>query len=376
MVSDGYVAWWNQVDYDAATERRLAAMHAAPAAGGTAAVFGGLPGKRVNGAGLNVTIGGSPEAVTVSSGGGVIADPRGDGALWPFEIPQNVTIAGDLSRPGAGQTRIDWIVAALYDVDSGLGSERAVKIERWAGSPGSSPTDPTVPAGSSPVYQRIATLTIPPSGTPVTVTPTPDRTAAAGGVVPMSTARRDALKEAGALYAGFTLYNTTTKQIEAYDGSAFLAGGVPNARRLLSRGPSSDDSANIPLATGTNLRITSGLTLRPGDGGNASGITLSGGTLTVTQSGLYYVDLRFIVPRLASSILWTVGVSLNGETTFDWDRSDKHSGGVSNISFTGHIPLNEGDSLQMMLRQVSGATQTIVCSSETNRWEVRRVGPL
>lgn len=374
MASDGYAAWWNQVDYDAATERRLAAMHAAPATAGTAATFGGLSGKRINGAGLNVTVGGSPEAVTVSAGGGVIADPRGDGALWPFEIPQSVTIAGDISRPGSGQSRIDWVVARLYDTDSGLGTQKDVKLERWTGSAGSSPSDPTIPDGA--VYLRLATLTVPASGTAITVTPTTDRTAAAGGVAPMSTARRDALAAAGALYAGFTLYNTTSKQLEVYDGSIFLPGGLPNARRLLRRGPSSDSSANISIPTNTNLKITSGLTTRPGDGGNGSGISLSGGTLTVTQDGLYYVAVRFVVPRLSASTFWTIGVALNGESTFDPDRSDQHAGGVANINYTGHIPLSEGDSLQMMLRQVSGSTQTIASSTDVNRWEVRRVGSL
>lgn len=372
MVSDGYARRWNGVQYDGAQERRLDSVMVAP--GGTGP-FSGLPGKRVNGAGLVVSVAGTPEQVSVTAGGGVIVDAGSDAGVWTFEIPQSVTVAGEISRPGSGQSRIDWVVARLYDTDSGLGTQKDVKLERWAGSAGSSPSDPT-PPDENAVYLRLATLTVPASGTAITVAPTTDRTAAAGGVVPMSTTRRDALAEAGALYAGFTLYNTTSKQLEVYNGSIFLPGGVPNARRLLSRGPSSDSSADISIATATNLKITSALNPRNGDGGNASGITLSGGTLTVTQDGLYYVDVRFIVPRLASNIIWTIGVALNGETTFDYDRSDKHSGGVGHINFTGHMPLNAGDSLQIMLRQVSGSTQTIASSTETNRWEVRRVGSL
>ena len=371
MVSDGYARRWNGVQYDGAQERRLDSVMVAP---GGAGPFSGLPGKRVNGAGLVVSIAGSPEQVSVTAGGGVIVDAGSDAGVWTFEIPQSVTVAGEISRPGSGQSRIDWVVARLYDTDSGLGTQKDVKLERWAGSAGSSPSDPTIPDGA--VYLRLATLTVPASGTAITVTATTDRTAAAGGVVPMSTARRDALAEAGALYAGFALYNTTSKQLEVYDGSIFLSGGIPNARRLLRRGPSSDSSANISVPTNTNLKITSGLTLRPGDGGNGSGISLSGGTLTVTQDGLYYVAVRFVVPRLSASTFWTIGVALNGESTFDPDRSDQHAGGVANINYTGHIPLSAGDSLQMMLRQVSGSTQTIASSTETNRWEVRRVGSL
>lgn len=215
MATDGSVARTNGVTYDAAQERRLAAVKAAPGGSGP---FATLAGRRVNGVGLAVSVGGSPESVTVTPGAGTIYDPIFAGGGYDFEIPASVNLSLP-ARPSSGQSRIDLIVARVYDPDIGLGSVREVKIERVGGSPAASPSTPSAPAGSL----ALATLTVPNSGS-ITVTSSTARSVAAGGIIPVATtAFRDNL----AAYAGMSVWNAQTSRMEVYTGSAWapIAGG-------------------------------------------------------------------------------------------------------------------------------------------------------
>lgn len=357
-MSDGFARRWNQVAYDGETERRLDSILMAPGAGGGA--FSGLSGKRIDGSGLTVTVSGSPEMVNVSPGGGVIFDPgHAAGGPWTFEIPEARQVSLG-ARPASGMSRRDWVVAQLQDPDSGFGTERSVTIVRYPGSPGATPSDPTPPPGA--VFLILATLIVPATGT-VTVTPTSARTAAAGGVVPVATT--DGLVG----YAGQCVWNGQRSRLEVHDGTKWSPVDRAQPTRLLTR------TTSFNVATGTNVPLGGGINPAPGDQGNASGITLSGGTLTVSEAGMYWVMIRFVVPVITSGT-WTVGLIVNGASNplADPNLYDQEARG-SNLSYMAHLSLAAGTTLQMFMRQVSGSTQS-VSGDAPSRWEVRRVGDL
>lgn len=215
MATDGFASRINGVEYAAVDERRMDSALLMP--GPVSAPFSARPGRRVNGAGLTVSVGGGPEAWTVSTGAGVIYDPAyASQGAWRFEIPSAVS-ANLPARPGVGQSRIDLIVARIYDPGA-LGSGLAeVKIERVNGASGASPSAPSLPALSV----ELARMTVPASGT-ITVTPSTRRTVAAGGVLPVATtAEMEDLETDGLAYPGLTVYNLQTKSLFTYDGTEF-----------------------------------------------------------------------------------------------------------------------------------------------------------
>lgn len=217
MVSDGTVSWIDGPDlYDAADLRRLDSLLLMPG-GPTSQPFAVKEGHRVNGAGLQVSVGGSPESWTVTPGPCVVTDPAYSGqGGWRVEIPNTKT--GTIgARPGAGQSRIDLIVARVYDATA-IGSGPAeVKIERLPGTPGSSPVAPTPPAGS--ITYEIARLAVPASGS-ITITQSVERTVAAGGILPVpTTAAMDKLETDGIAYRGLVVDNAQTDALHRFDGT-------------------------------------------------------------------------------------------------------------------------------------------------------------
>lgn len=350
MATDGPVSRWNGVEYSGDDERLLhSALLMRSGSGAFAARSGRRPG------------GGVPTAdgltITVPADSGVIYDASFGGGPWLWALPaaKAVTLS---ERPGSGSSRIDVIVARIYNISDPV--QRELKIEVVQGAAGSTPSKPTLP----PMSAEVATVTVPASGA-LTIVANTTRTVAAGGVLPVATtAERDALP---APHAGLTVYNEQTSQIEVHDGVgrwSSAAGATPT--RILGR------SAAIPLPSSTTVLVNQAMQDLPGDQGNDSGITRSGGVLTLSQGGLYYVYVRFVVPRLSDATVWSVGVSVNGETTLDEDRTDQHSGGVGHIDFQGHMPLSAGDVLRIAVRQSSASDVTIPATR--SRWEVRRVG--
>src|SRR5438128_12693450 len=102
-MADGIARRFNTVSYDAADERALDGVLATP--GGTLL---SRPGKRP-GTGLTVSVGGSPEAATVTTGSGIITDTTGGGS-YQFAITAAQT-RNFAARPSAGTSRIDVLVA-------------------------------------------------------------------------------------------------------------------------------------------------------------------------------------------------------------------------------------------------------------------------
>jgi hypothetical protein len=222
MVTDGTVNRWNAdpitklPQYTAADERMLISPLVMP--GPVGAPFSARSGRRVNGAGLALSVGGSPEAWTVTRGPAVIYDPGFPGSGgWPVALPNDKTEAIG-ARPGAGLSRVDLIVARIYDGDVIGSGPRELKIERVAGDPSNSTPEPkALPALSF----EIGRLVVPNSGA-ITVTQSTARTVAAGGVLPVATtAERDKLKTDGIAYRGLVVDNAQANRLERYDGTNF-----------------------------------------------------------------------------------------------------------------------------------------------------------
>lgn len=218
MATDGMASWIDLTDpkYAAADLRRLDSLLMAPG-GPTSAPFAVKAGHRVNGAGLQVSVGGSPEAWTCTPGPGMVYNPDySTQGGWRFEIP-NAKSGTIGARPSSGQSRIDLIVARIYD-NGAIGSGPSeVKIERLVGSPGQDPQPPTPPQDS--ITYEVARMTVPATG-PVVVTSSTERTVAAGGVLPVPTvAAMNKLKTTGIAYTGMVVNNAQADRLERFNGT-------------------------------------------------------------------------------------------------------------------------------------------------------------
>lgn len=207
MASDGPVMRWNQVEYSAGDERLMSSALLMPS--GTGA-FSARSGRRPGGLGATV----SGTTVTIQPGAGVVYDAAyASAGPWLFALPALKTIPLG-ARPGSGQSRIDLIVARIYDPDSGLGSARELKIERVAGTASPTPSAPSLPAMSL----EIARATVPATGN-VSLTLSSARTVAAGGILPVATvAERDALPSPA---AGLAVYVEATGELCIHDGTGW-----------------------------------------------------------------------------------------------------------------------------------------------------------
>lgn len=190
------------IRYDASDDRAAMTALMTPGGAGLAARAGRRPGA------LTVSIGGSPEAVTVPAHSGIITDP--DGGAYLYAFPNAVSKDLD-ARPGAGTSRIDLVVAHIYDADVHPAdtSLRELDLEVVTGNAGAVPVVPTQPDGTV----LVAMLSVPASGA-ISVNVNGPRTVAVGGILPVaSQAERDALTA----YDGLVVYREDT---DAYEGHA------------------------------------------------------------------------------------------------------------------------------------------------------------
>lgn len=218
MATDGMVGFWDTVAYPAQAERLLTTIDGMP--GPASAPFSGRSGRRVNGAGLAVSVSSTGNgSVTVSPGAGQIYSSAHAGhGRWPFYIPNSVGPLTLGARPAAGQTRIDLVVAQIYATGV-AGSANEVKIEVVPGQAGVSASAPAVP----PLSLLLDTLTVPATGT-ISHTQSTDVVVAAGGILPVqTTAEMDKLKTDGVAYPGLVINNAQTNALYRYDGTGWKA---------------------------------------------------------------------------------------------------------------------------------------------------------
>lgn len=291
MATDGYVDRWDDIDYNAADERRLSSVLLTP--GATA--FSSRSGRRPGGGGLVTTVVGSSSAakpvLRTSAGAGVVFDPNNAGAgAYRFATPSAVDLTlGD--RPGTGASRIDLIVARIRDVGVGVGAESTLKIELVQGNPGSSPSAPALP----PLSMLVSAVNVPASGA-ITITPSTDVAVAAGGILPVaSTAERDKLKTDGIAYEGMYVDVAATDSLDRFDGTNWVSGRMVrsymqaqfNASYGGDTGMASLEIPAFPLASRVKVDIV-GLIGYSQSANQVYGITVasSAGTLTDPQGNL------------------------------------------------------------------------------------------
>lgn len=221
--------------YDASAERAFAAVLAQPA-GPLLARQGRRPG-----GGLEVTVSGTPEAVRVAPGLGVITDvTRGGSFQVAVTAEESVNLA---ARPGAGTSRIDvvYLLVKNSDVIAGDGA-RDADVGVATGAASASPSAPGIPSGA----MQIARLTVPASGA-VVVSGLLPRIAALGGVLPVaSQAERDAISP---LYDGLLVFREDTGFFEGRVAGAWQQ--VVTANRSVKGTVTcvADGTALTPLTT-------------------------------------------------------------------------------------------------------------------------------
>lgn len=320
MATDGFASRINGVEYAAVDERRMDSALLMP--GPVSAPFSARSGRRVNGSGLTVSVGGSPEAWTVSPGAGVIFDPAyASQGAWRFEIPSAVS-ANLPARPGAGQSRIDLIVARIYDPGA-LGSGPAeVKIERVAGNSGASPSAPSLP----PLSVELDRLTVPASGA-ITSTKSSAVTVAAGGVLPVPTTDdRTKLVTDGIAYRGLVVDDAQVGALFRYNGDGWdklavaSASDQPWTNLTAETNWTANTGANAPKVKRVGTRVTYSGGLFGGPAGSTSTTLPSWARPTAT--------VRVAVPIGASGVgyvrVWANGAfqpsgDLGSETMVAWD---------------------------------------------------------
>jgi hypothetical protein len=227
MATDGKVTYWDATSgsptYNAQEMRQLDSVGHTP--GPASAPFSGRSGRRVNNAGLAVTVDPTGAgSVSVSPGGGVIYDGAyATQGAWRFVLPSAKTVALT-ARPGSGTSRIDLVVARIYDSAlAGAGSVKELKIEviagggAFGGTIGATPTPPSLPPLSIELARLTVTST---SGAAISKSDTTAVTVAAGGILPVATtAEMEALKTAGIAYRGMVVDNAQTGVLHRYDGA-------------------------------------------------------------------------------------------------------------------------------------------------------------
>lgn len=223
MATDGKVTFWDATSgspsYNAQELRQLDSPLLMP--GPASAPFSGRSGRQVNNSGLAVTVDSTGAgAVSVSAGAGVIYDGAfAVGGAWRFVLPTAKTGIALAARPGSGTSRIDLVVARIYDT-GGSTPVKELKIEVVTGAPNATPSAPALPALSIELARLTVSST---SGAAISKTDTTAVSVAAGGILPVATTNeRDGLVTAGIAYRGLVVHNAQTGQVEAYNGTAWV----------------------------------------------------------------------------------------------------------------------------------------------------------
>lgn len=199
-MADGIIAaYLNQTQYSADDDRALEAVLAAPGpAVGTA-----RPGVRPTAAGTLLTVGGTPEAVTLAPHSGIVTDPAGGGS-YTYVVPSTVSRTLP-ARPATGNSRIHELVIRVRNADvRPTDNTREMEVYLLSGAESPSPTAPTVPSGQ----MSLGRLTVPASGAVVVANP-PQRTSSLGGVLLLAGAGEET---AAVAYDGMLGYREDLRQ--------------------------------------------------------------------------------------------------------------------------------------------------------------------
>lgn len=215
MPGDGVASRFDSVSYTAATERMLDSVLAAQGSTRTRARAGAKAG-----GGLEVTVNSTGNGTaTVAAGLGVITDTGAGAGSYLFAISTN-TAKTLGTRPTAGQSRLDWVVAQIKNVDERPGDGAGVREVDITVYPGTATAGtPAAPSGVPSGVLLLAELVVPASGT-ISVQKPAQRTVALGGVLPVaSSTERDAIE---VIYDGLVVYREDTDVIQIRAAGAWV----------------------------------------------------------------------------------------------------------------------------------------------------------
>lgn len=328
MATDGMAGFWDGVAYPAQAERLLTSIDAMP--GPVSAPFSARSGRRVNGSGLSVSVSSTGNgSVTVSPGPGqVYSSAHAGHGRWSFYIPNSVGPLTLGARPATGQTRVDLVVAQLYDSGIGVGAVKEVKIEVVPGQAGVSASAPAVPALS----MLLDTLTVPATGA-ISHTQSTDVVVAAGGVLPVQTAaEKNKLKTDGVAYRGLVVDDAQAGALFRYNGDGWdelavvgdpAPGDQPWTTLTAATGWTAGTGTNKPQVKRVGTRITYKGSLFGGTAGSTATTVPDWarpssdlGTIRVTATSASNT-VGFV--RVHANGAFQPSVSLDAETMISWD---------------------------------------------------------
>lgn len=292
--------------------------------------------------------------VRIDAGAAVVQNARTDGAsLLVCDTIKTLNVL--TGNPVGGLPRYDLVV---FD-------SVTAAITVIVGTPNASPSDPTVPATAlalARLRHGASAVTIPTAN----IDDLRKYTTLAGAPIPVANqAARDALTAVPALRVD----RLDLDRIERYSGTVWqpVSGKMPH-RSLIRSGV-----LNVN-PTGVEVPITAGWSADADDGGDACGITYSGGILTVAFAGVYAVNasLMFTTSTVTGSRI--VSVRKNGNTT-PILKGGCQGGTTEEVATTNRrVKLAAGDTLQPVAYQSSGANGTVIVAVESF-WQVTYICP-
>jgi hypothetical protein len=266
-VADGFALRIDNLAYGSAAERLMDAvgwMQGSSLILPRAGVKAGAP--------VTLAVLTGPDRVTVPAHGGtLLSTPASGSTSYRYVIPTAAT-KSFAARPSAGTSRIDLIVARVYDATADVSTAlKELDVEIILGTAAASPSAPPQPNGTLLLGQ--ATV---PNSAAIVITKPPPRTVATGGIVPVA----DAADLATLVpYDGMVAFQEDTDVFYGRANGAWVAfstGAGPHFRGTILTA--------TPQATGANCTFTS---VADTDSG------WSTNTYTVKRAGVYRVAARF-----------------------------------------------------------------------------------
>lgn len=251
---------------------------------------------------------------TVKPHSGVV-DAESAAAAGPYLYASDANTTGSVTAANATNPRIDIIYARVDDPSQGDGSTTpAVSFQYQAGTAAASPTAPSPSVTPSTRALVLANISVP----------------ASGGGSPSVT------------------------------WVAPTFGAIPQHYAV-------NPGATIPNNTDTTV---AGWTITSSSGMG----TISGGVRTIAVAGMYRIDATLTEPSTATGY-FRGRIQVNGNTV-DTDGVATVSSRTTAVKLDVTMPLNVGDTVQIIAFQNSGSSQTLTAGTDGNHWSIAWLGPV
>ena len=255
-----------------------------------------------------VTVAGSnPGTYNVAEGLAVVY-PRETSTSAPYVVEYAAQSSVSLNAPDGTNPRIDAIDLQVQDDDEDGSGQRRARIVYVPGTPASSPSATTITENSL----RLATILVPANGSPAPSIASMAQYALGAAVLPVRTA---AERPTTGLYNGLMCWRQDTKQLEVWDGSAWVviatSGGYQYLTTVRFTSSSSFTKATYPGLRAVMVKCQAG-----GGGGGSAAVTAAGeASASGGGGGGEYSEKWVLAASLGSSETVTVGAGGAGGTS-------------------------------------------------------------